>query len=240
MSDVQRRVKTFIRAHSSIVGSVLSVRTELPVVVLTYDDGPEPRSTESVLEALRERGTTATFFILVGRARRHPGLLADVVAAGHEIALHGADHRALTDFPRSAVVRRTADAKAELEDLAGRRVRWLRPPYGRQTLATWSAVRSNGLEPVLWGPTTFDSRDISQESRVAQALVGARPGAILLAHDGYADASDGVDDGPAPRLDRGDLIRRVLDAYAERGLSGSSLADALRHGSVVRGAWFGR
>ena len=240
MPDVMRSAKRFVRGHTTLIGSVLSVKTDAPQIVLTYDDGPEPGGTEKVLQALADRGASATFFILVGRARRQPGLLADVVAAGHEIALHGEDHRRLTDFTPAEVFRRTTDAKAELEDLTATEVRWMRPPYGRQRFGTWRAIRRSGVEPVLWGPTTWDSRHITQEQRAQRSLQGAVPGAILLAHDGHAGPTDGVDDGPAPDLDRGELTRLVLDAYAERGLSGCSLRDALAVGSLIRGAWFSR
>ena len=72
--------------------------------------------------------TTPTFFVLVPRARRQRGLLGEIVAAGHEIALHGIDHRPLTQFSPADVRRRTEDGRAELEDLIGMTVRWFRPP----------------------------------------------------------------------------------------------------------------
>ena len=50
-----------------------------------------------------------------------------------DFALHGQDHRPLTDFSFAEVLSRTSGGKAELEDLVGREVRWLRPPYGRQS-----------------------------------------------------------------------------------------------------------
>lgn len=240
MLNVGRSSKMFVRSHTSFIGSVLSVKTDAPHVVLTYDDGPEPGGTDKVLEALADHGATATFFILVGRARRQPGLLANVLAAGHEIALHGEDHRRLTDFTPAEVMRRTTDAKAELEDLTATAVRWMRPPYGRQRFDTWRAIRRSGVEPVLWGATTWDSRHITQEERVQHSLLGAVRGSILLAHDGHAGPTDGVDDGPAPDLDRGQLTRLVLDAYADHGLRGCSLRDALSVGSLNRGAWFSR
>jgi peptidoglycan/xylan/chitin deacetylase (PgdA/CDA1 family) len=240
MPDVMKSAKHFIRGHSSFIGSVLAVETDAPQIVLTYDDGPEPGGTEKVLDALASRGASATFFILVGRARLRRSLLADVVAAGHEIALHGEDHRRLTDFTPAEVFRRTREAKVELENLAGSEVRWMRPPYGRQRFSTWRAIRRSGVEPVLWGPTTWDARHVTQQERVQRALQGAVPGAILLAHDGHAGPEDGVDDGPAPQLDRGELTRLVLDAYAELGLGGCSLRDALSSGTPIRGAWFSR
>ena len=54
------------------IGSVRSVRPAGDLAVLTYDDGPLPGGTDKVLAALAEVGTTATFFVLLSRARRHP------------------------------------------------------------------------------------------------------------------------------------------------------------------------
>lgn len=237
---IGRVLKPVIRRHSGFVGSVVAVKTTAPHVVLTYDDGPEPGGTDSVLAALAERQATATFFVLLTRARAHPRLLEEVIAEGHEIALHGQDHRCLTQYGFEEVKRRTQSGKAELEDMTGRRLSWMRPPYGRQTLDSWRAVRAAGLEPVMWGPTTWDSRHILQSERVSKAMEGTVPGSILLAHDGYAGPADGVDDGPAPTVDRGDLTRRVLDGFSERGLHGRSLSASLQFGSPVRAAWFKR
>ncbi|MEO6944858.1 MAG: polysaccharide deacetylase family protein [Lacisediminihabitans sp.] len=240
MTKATTAVKRFIRGHSRLIGSVLAVQTERREIVLSYDDGPEPGGTERVLDALADRGASATFFVLLTRARLYTSLLADVVAAGHEIALHGEDHKPLTDFRFSEVVARTSAAKAELEDLTGQRVRWVRPPYGRQSFSTWLAIRHAGVQSVLWGPTMWDSRHVTDDERVQQALRGAVPGAILLGHDGHAGPADGVDDGPSPEFDRGRLTRRVLDEYDALGLSGCSLGRALDNGTVMRGAWFSR
>lgn len=235
---VLRTVKPFVRAHSGFVGSVVAVDTTVPKIVLTYDDGPEPGGTEEILKVLDERRISATFFVLLSRARRYPGLLAEVAAAGHEIALHGLDHQRLTGFTFREVARRTKNGRAELEDRIGSRVDWVRPPYGRQTLATWRAVQSAGLTPVMWGATSWDSREASQSDRVHKAMTGASPGAILLSHDGHAGPEDGVDDGPSPSLDRGDLTARILDACADRGLGAWALRESLEHGSALRAAWF--
>jgi peptidoglycan/xylan/chitin deacetylase (PgdA/CDA1 family) len=222
------------------LGSVVSVRTDEPCFVMTYDDGPEPGSTEAVLGALAAHGATATFFVLVNRARAERSLLHEVAAAGHEIALHGIDHRPLTGFSPADVRRRTAAGKHELEDLLGSEVRWFRPPYGKQSLRTWRAVRSTGLEPVLWGPVLQDWLDVPQQERVDSALTNAAAGAVILGHDGFAGPTDGVDDGPRPELDRGDLTRRVLDGYAAKGLTARALGDALREGTPGRRVWLRR
>ncbi len=232
--------KGVVKRATAPVGSVVGVRTSAPEVVLTYDDGPHPEHTPAVLSALAERGASATFFVLLGRVRRSPGVLRDIVAAGHEVALHGTDHVALTALPPAMVEGRLRDGKAELEDAAGAEVRWLRPPYGKQTWATWNATRRAGLVPVMWGPTLADSRPLTDDERIASVLGKVRAGAVVLCHDAFADVSDGADDGPAPEVDRGALASRLLGALAERDLRAVSLATALRGGRLERRAWFGR
>ncbi len=226
------------RSAGALLGSAVEVRTERPEVVLTFDDGPEPGGTDRVLSALADAGATATFFVLLTRVRRYPALLGEVLAAGHEVALHGVDHRALPTLPSGEVARLVRAGRAELEDATGRPVRWFRPPYGRQTLRNWRAVTGAGLVPVLWGPTTWDWKDVPVAERVARSQRGIRPGAVVLAHDGFAGPDDGACDGPPPRFDRGELVTGVLEAYAERGLSARSLEQSLRSGVLVREPWF--
>lgn len=225
-------MKRWVRRQGWLLGSVTSTTSD--GIVITLDDGPDPDQTPKVLEALANSGATATFFLLLGRARRHPGIVRSVLAGGHEIALHGPDHRDLTLFgPRQAWLR-TRAARIELEALAECRIRWFRPPYGRQTPATWAAIRASGLEPVLWDSTTWDWKEVNPEQRRAKALEGARPGAILLAHDGIAGAADGASDRPPVLVERAELLAEVLAEHAARGLRGHSLSAALENGKVVR------
>lgn len=241
-SRVPVGLRRALRRAGAPLGSVDAVRTREPEIVLTFDDGPDPVGTPAVLDALAAHGATATFFVLLTRARRHPDLVERVCREGHEIGLHGVDHQPLPRFPYAEARARTASAARELEALTGLPVRWFRPPYGAQTPLSWLATRRAGLVPVLWGPTTWDWRDVPQDDRVRKAQEGARAGAVVLGHDAFAGVADGaVDDGQGlrePDVDRFDLVDRVLRAYAARGLRARSLGDTLRHGSLVRSARF--
>ncbi|MFJ4173053.1 polysaccharide deacetylase family protein [Microbacterium sp. NPDC089696] len=223
-----------VRRISPLYRSVVSVRTSAPQVVLTLDDGPDPEWTPRVLDLLAERKATATFFVLLTRTRRHPELLQRIVDEGHEIALHGEDHRRLTSLDLGDAERMLANGRAELEAQTGSRIRWYRPPYGGLSVATWRAVRDAGMVPVLWTTSVLDGRDADHAERLDRALAGIRPGAIVLAHDSRAGVDDGVDDGAITPFDRAALIADVLDAYARRGLSSVSLGRALRSGRLLR------
>lgn len=220
------------------IGSVVGVRTTAPVVVLTFDDGPEPGGTDRVLDALADTGSTATFFVLAGRAARNPGLLREVRAAGHEIGLHGLDHRRLTTLPIAAVRRALAEGRDRLADLLGTAPRWFRPPHGAQSPAVWRAIRAAGMTPVLWGPCAWDWLPYTPADLAGQALLGLRRGSVLLAHDGYAGPADGGDDGPPPELDRGELVRRIVAGAADRGLYCRDLSTALATGRPRKAPWF--
>ena len=102
------------------------------------------------------------------------------------------------------------------------------------------AIQWAGLTPVLWGPSSWDWKPITQEARLARVRRTAAAGSILLCHDGFADARDAADDGPVPALDRGELTARILDVYASCGLLARSLGEAMADGSAIREARFRR
>jgi peptidoglycan/xylan/chitin deacetylase (PgdA/CDA1 family) len=232
----RRRVRRGTDRLLAPVGSIRAGRTTEPVVALTYDDGPEPGDTDAVLDALGEAGVHATFFQLVYRAERHPEVVRRVLAAGHEVALHGIDHTRLTGLPTIEVGRRLAEGKRRLAAVAGRPVRLFRPAYGSQTLRSYAATRRAGLDVVVWGPSTADWRDGRPAEIAGRALDSVVPGAIVLLHDGF-EVPPG-DPTPPPTFDRGDVTRALLAGLADRGYRACSVGELLAIGRPHRTAWF--
>ena len=64
-------------------------------VALTFDDGPDPASTPAFLDLLDELGVRATFFVLGSMVERAPALARELAGRGHEVGVHGWDHRSL-------------------------------------------------------------------------------------------------------------------------------------------------
>ncbi len=161
-------------------------------VSLTFDDGPHPEGTPAVLEVLGEAGVTATFFVLGEAVRRHRGLVATILAAGHEIALHGDRHlaHALTS-PRS-VVRDLERGRAEVEQGAGRPVSAVRAPYGAASLATLAHARRHDLTVAGWTRWGWDWRaGATPESIAADATRSLSGGEVILLHDSDAYSAPG-------------------------------------------------
>ncbi|HSS14600.1 MAG TPA: polysaccharide deacetylase family protein, partial [Rhizomicrobium sp.] len=98
-------------------------------LALTFDDGPDPDWTPAILEILKEKKVTATFFMIGSAMEAHPGLVQRVLADGHEIGNHTYTHPDLSDTPAAAVRLELNATQRLFQALTGRSMRLFRPPY---------------------------------------------------------------------------------------------------------------
>jgi peptidoglycan-N-acetylglucosamine deacetylase len=153
-------------------------------IALTFDDGPDPRSTPRVLAALDALGWRATFFMLGSMVRRAPSAACEVAAAGHEIALHGDEHRNLLKAGPVGAFREVRKGFDAITEAVGCRPCWFRPPYGALTTPALLASGQLGLRPVLWTACAGDwAAEATPESVAAAVRAGLVPGGTLLLHD---------------------------------------------------------
>jgi peptidoglycan/xylan/chitin deacetylase (PgdA/CDA1 family) len=153
-------------------------------VALTFDDGPDPRSTPRVLDELDRLGWRATFFCLGSQAARSPGLVTELVARGHEVGLHGYEHRSHMRRPAAPVVDDVLRSSDLLGELTGSSPRWLRPPYGALSLSSIAAARRCGLQLILWTTWGLDWEPGATGSSVAHHIRSTWwRGPTVLLHD---------------------------------------------------------
>src|SRR5262249_58126840 len=90
----------------------------VPTVALTFDDGPNGACTAAVLDALRDAGAPATFFVLGENVRRggNGALLARMVREGHAIGVHSDSHAVRPLFDQRYTAGELADARAAIHD----------------------------------------------------------------------------------------------------------------------------
>jgi peptidoglycan/xylan/chitin deacetylase (PgdA/CDA1 family) len=194
-----------------------AVATSERVAALTYDDGPAAETTPGVLDTLAARGVHATFFVLAGAAERHPELLRRIVDEGHELALHGMDHRRLAALPLREALRSVAEARDRVETLAGRQVRLFRPPYGALSVPQTAGVIALGLDVVIWSGVAADWVDDTVEAVAARARAAVHPGGILLLHDTRADPETLGAGELLPRFDRAAVLNQLVDGLEADG-----------------------
>jgi peptidoglycan-N-acetylglucosamine deacetylase len=152
-------------------------------VFLTFDDGPDPDSTPAVLDALDEAGVKATFFAVGEQLMRHHAIARDAVARGHELELHGFEHRPHDELSPQQARDDLARGLGALEAAAGVRPRRYRPPYGLFSEASHAACADLELEPVYWAGWGMDWEPIPGARIAELATRDLGPGAIVLLHD---------------------------------------------------------
>jgi len=153
-------------------------------VVLSFDDGPHPEGTPSILEALARAGHKAAFFLVGEQVRRRPELVREIASQGHLIALHADRHRLQIRLTAAQLREDLERGRAAIEDAGGTKVSWHRPPYGIYSSAGLEAARGAGLEPLLWSRWGKDWRRLTTPQRIAaRATRDLGPGDVILLHD---------------------------------------------------------
>lgn len=154
-------------------------------VALTFDDGPDPRTTPRVLEALARTRHRATFFVLGHKVRRHPEVVRAIHQAGHSLGLHGDVHDRLHSFRMPGRVRdELLRAKDAVERAAGVRPSLFRPPIGHTSPATVYGAHLAAATLIGWSSRGYDGiRNRKPEAVVARVAGSLNDGAIVLLHD---------------------------------------------------------
>jgi peptidoglycan-N-acetylglucosamine deacetylase len=160
-------------------------------VVLTFDDGPSPKTTPAVLAALSQECVEATFFLIGRNAAANPALVRRELAEGDTIGNHTYSHpilRLLTDAAARADIDRgfAADQKA-----AGRPTSFFRFPGFADTpaLLAWLKSRNIGIFGAdLWASDWLKMTPDEERKLVLERLEKAGRG-ILLLHDTKASTA---------------------------------------------------
>lgn len=171
----------FFRVGGGGDGVPASAPAELPeepnYVALTFDDGPRRGTTARLLDGLRERGASATFFLVGERLAGNEDLVLRMQAEGHQVGTHTWSHIRLDGTAPATQLRDIQAAQNAVCKLLDTDSCWLRPPYGLID----PAVRTGVTVPMVhWSvdPRDWESRDTAMVVR--SVLKDVQPGDIIL------------------------------------------------------------
>ena len=177
-------------------------------IALTFDDGPDPRTTPPVLDALREHNVKATFFVVGSQVAKHPDLLRRIMEEGHAIGNHTYDHADMSELSPRRMRAELRSTQQAVDDALGYHhpMVLMRPPYGNpyfegsQALPAFrEVVRGEGLIPVAWTVDPGDYRRGGLPGGIVRAVVRAEEGGregegdeVLLLHDNHEQTAQAL------------------------------------------------
>ncbi|MCX5582847.1 polysaccharide deacetylase family protein [Streptomyces erythrochromogenes] len=161
-------------------------------MVLTFDDGPDPRYTPAILDTLGRHGVRAMFFVCGEMAAENGDLLRRMVAEGHVIGNHTWTHPLIPKLSRPALAAEIGRTSEVVQRAVGEAPQWFRAPYGAWNRAAFEIGAELGMEPLAWTVDSLDWEEPGTTTIVSRVLRGAGPRAIVLSHDAGGNRTQSV------------------------------------------------
>lgn len=170
-------------------------------VALTFDDGPDPRYTPQILDALRKAGVTATFFVIGMNGELNQDLLRREVNEGHEIGNHTFTHPNISLISPAQLQLELSATQRLLAASVGRHSVMFRPPFGTdsepETVDQLRQIElASGQGYVIVGmqidPDDWQRPGVNEIVRRTVSAVEHGEGNVILLHDSGGDRSQTV------------------------------------------------
>ena len=154
------------------------------VVALTFDDGPNPATTNQALDTLSKYGIKATFFVLGKNVSGNEEILKRMKADGHVIGNHSWSHPVLSKLSLDEAKKQITDTEDALTKVLGSSSKLMRPPYGA---ITDDIRKSLDLSFIMWDVDSLDWKSKNEASILTEIQREVKNGSIILMHDIHAE-----------------------------------------------------
>jgi peptidoglycan-N-acetylglucosamine deacetylase len=177
--------QVFVPSSQGICRVFTRFVTMQPEIWLTIDDGPDAEDTPRILDLLVRHQARATFFLIGERAAKLPELVAEIQRRGHQVGHHTHTHPMGTFWCATPTrVRAELDEGLKALKSAGASPHWFRAPVGIKNLFLAGALRKRGLDCIGWTVRSLDSVSRDPERVAERVIRAAKPGTIVLMHEG--------------------------------------------------------
>ncbi len=182
--------------------NVVRLNTDQKVIALTYDDGPNPPYTERLLDVLAKHNVKATFFVIGNRIERHPDTVGRMIVEGHQIGNHTYSHPLLGFLPPFWVrrqIERTDDLIRQhgiVEEIV------FRAPLLTRFLPVAYVLAKGDRTHISCNVWSWDWTTQNPNKITETVLKKAKPGSIIVLHDGKAENKNADRSGTIEATDR--------------------------------------
>ena len=206
--------------------AAIQLPNDVPIIALTFDDGPKPETTSRLLDELALREIPATFFLVGEFIPENTKIIQRMASEGHQLGVHSFSHIEIIDLSKKDFDFEVAQTRDLLRNIVGEGEYWLRPPYG---ILDDSVLKWADSPIILWSLDPEDWKDRDTQRIVDFVLTRVKDGDILLFHDIYDSSVEAA--------------IQIVDALTERGYCFATVEQLLNarnipinNGSIYRSA----
>ena len=163
-------------------------KKHVKMVALTFDDGPDPKTTTQALDILKKYGAKATFFMVGQNIAGNEAIVKRVHNEGHQIGIHTWDHPVLTKLPLETAQKEILDTQTAINNVIGIKPTITRPPYGAINATIQNSVDQSFI---MWNVDSLDWKTRNTKA-IMQEIAKTQPGSIILMHDIHQTSIDAL------------------------------------------------
>ncbi len=125
-------------------------------ILLTFDDGPNPATTDKILRILDKAKIKAIFFAVGKNLQRNPQLAKTIIQEGHTLGNHTWSHNILTKISNAKQIEVIEKVQNYAYENFNYQIKYFRPPHGKFPLSLSKTLSRLGLTNIMWSLLTYD------------------------------------------------------------------------------------
>ena len=128
-------------------------------ILLTFDDGPNPGTSEKILNTLNKLKITTLHFCVGENLEGYKELVNNILNEGHTIGNHTYHHNTLTSLSSKQALVEIKSVNSLMREVYNYNIKYFRPPYGRINFKTKMIMDETGMKCVMWNLITYDYKN---------------------------------------------------------------------------------
>lgn len=207
--------KRFLHKDVEIEVVDRGIDPNLPMVAITYDDGPNPNSTPRILDTLEKHGVVATFFDLGQLVNTYPDIVRREEKIGCEVGNHSYSHKNFNTLSDNEIQEEITKSENAFIKALGHKTTLFRAPYGNANLK----VRENVEYPLIkWNVDSLDWKSRNKNKILTQInKTKDFDGHIILLHSIYNTTADATEALIPELLEKGYQLVTVSELAFYKG-----------------------
>ncbi len=162
---------------------IYGVQTDKKEIAITFDAAYGSEETLKIIDILKQKNVTATFFLVGFWVEKYPDLVKTLFDSGIEIGTHSNTHPYMSKLSASQMQAELATSVDLIKNITGKDVELFRPPYGDYNDTLISVADELKLKTIQWSVDSLDWKGLTTSQMMARITPSVENGSIILFHN---------------------------------------------------------